>query len=43
VPLVQLSRTADVEAVTVALAQPEDDASSGVGRAPEPWVVRLLS
>jgi hypothetical protein len=34
--------TADVEAVSVALTQPEGDASSGVGRArtPEPWVVQ---
>jgi hypothetical protein len=36
-----LAATADVEAVPVALAQPEDDVSSGAGRASRPWVVQL--
>jgi hypothetical protein len=35
--------TAEVDAVTVALAQPEGDTRSGAGRAPEPWVVPLES
>jgi hypothetical protein len=42
VPLIWPSSaaTTDVEAVPMALAQPEGDTSSGAGRPPEPWVVR---
>jgi hypothetical protein len=35
--------TADVEAVILALTQPEGDASSGVGRTPGPRVVHMES